>query len=79
MAAVPKGLGVPWHRVVGAGGRLLIREPLASLQRRLLQNERTIFSGYYVDINVSGWVPKRKQREKRAKRDRNNVPARSRR
>lgn len=39
MAASPTGRGVPWHRVVGAGGRLLIREPYASLQRKLLESE----------------------------------------
>jgi methylated-DNA-protein-cysteine methyltransferase related protein len=39
MAASPSGKGVPWHRVVGAGGRLLIREPYASLQRKLLESE----------------------------------------
>ena len=39
MAACPNGSGVPWHRVVGAGGRLLIREPYASLQRKLLETE----------------------------------------
>jgi methylated-DNA-protein-cysteine methyltransferase-like protein len=39
MAACPSGKGVPWHRVVGAGGRLLIREPHDSLQRKLLESE----------------------------------------
>lgn len=39
MAASPSGSGVPWHRVVGAGGKLLIREPHASLQRKLLESE----------------------------------------
>jgi methylated-DNA-protein-cysteine methyltransferase-like protein len=39
MAASPSGTGVPWHRVVGAGGKLLIREPHASLQRKLLETE----------------------------------------
>ena len=42
MAASPSGCGVPWHRVVGAGGRLLIREPHASLQRKLLETEGLI-------------------------------------
>ena len=39
MAACPSGRGIPWHRVVGAGGKLLIREPYASLQRKLLESE----------------------------------------
>lgn len=43
MAACPSGQGIPWHRVVGAGGRLLIREPQASLQRKLLETEGVSF------------------------------------
>jgi methylated-DNA-protein-cysteine methyltransferase related protein len=39
MAACPKGRGIPWHRVVGAGGRLLLSEPHVSLQRKLLESE----------------------------------------
>ena len=39
LAATPKGKGIPWHRVVGHGGKLLIREPYASLQRKLLESE----------------------------------------
>ena len=39
MAACPSGKAVPWHRVVGADGKLLIREPYASLQRKLLESE----------------------------------------
>jgi len=39
MAACPSGRGIPWHRVVGAGGRLLLREPHVSLQRKLLESE----------------------------------------
>ena len=39
MAACPSGRGIPWHRVVGAGGRLLIHEPHAGLQRKLLESE----------------------------------------
>jgi methylated-DNA-protein-cysteine methyltransferase-like protein len=62
MGASPKGRAIPWHRVVGAGGRLLIREPLASLQRRLLQNEGTPFSGHHVDLAACGWNSAQKKR-----------------
>jgi methylated-DNA-protein-cysteine methyltransferase-like protein len=64
MAASPKGRAIPWHRVVGAGGRLLIREPLASLQRRLLQSEGAPFAGHHVDLEVCGWVRARKRQER---------------
>src|SRR4030081_3585841 len=39
MAACPSGRGIPWHRVVGASGRLLLREPNSSLHRKLLKSE----------------------------------------
>ncbi len=39
MAASPSGQGIPWHRVIGAGGRILLREPHASLQQWLLESE----------------------------------------
>jgi hypothetical protein len=39
MAATPTGKGIPWHRVLGADGKLLIREPYASLQKKLLETE----------------------------------------
>lgn len=39
MAACPSGGGIPWHRVVGAGGRLLLREPNVWMQRKLLESE----------------------------------------
>ena len=43
MAACPRGQAIPWHRVVAAGGRIAVREPFASLQRRLLESEGTRF------------------------------------
>ena len=51
MAATPRGRGIPWHRVVGAGGKLLIREPFGSLQRKLLESEG-------VEIEVLAWTTK---------------------
>ncbi len=50
MAACPSGQGIPWHRVVGAGGKILIREPYASLQRQLLESEGVRLAGYCVDL-----------------------------
>jgi methylated-DNA-protein-cysteine methyltransferase-like protein len=67
MAACPSGRGIPWHRVVGAEGRLLISEPHGSLQRRLLEAEgvRTEFGR--IDMQRYGWTPgsKRKSSRKR--------------
>ena len=55
MAGCPAGQGVPWHRVVGAGGHLLIREQVAALQRKLLETEGVSFRGSRVDITRHGW------------------------
>ncbi len=61
MAACPSGRGIPWHRVVGAGGRILIREPHASLQRRLLESEGTRLLEGRVDLEQHLWKRKRKR------------------
>lgn len=57
MAACPPGRGVPWHRVVGAGGRLLIAEPHASLQRRLLETEGVTMTERSVNMKRHAWSP----------------------
>ena len=59
MAACPAGRGSPWHRVVGAGGRILLREPHAALQRRLLESEGTRLVKGHVDLVRHGWSPRR--------------------
>jgi methylated-DNA-protein-cysteine methyltransferase-like protein len=63
MAACPPGHGIPWHRVVGAGGRLLIAEPHASLQRRLLETEGVIMTERRVNMNQHAWSPARAKRK----------------
>jgi len=55
MAVCPSGKGIPWHRVVGAGGKLLIREPHASLQRRLLETEGVRIDGKRVNMKEFEW------------------------
>ena len=59
MAATPSGKGIPWHRVVGEGGKLLIREPIASLQKRLLQSEGVAVLESRVDFKKHAWTPKK--------------------
>ncbi len=60
MAACPGGKGIPWHRVIGAGGRLLIREPHSSLQRRLLESEGVKIDGKRVNMKLFAWTPVKK-------------------
>jgi len=63
MAASPSGQGVPWHRVVGAGGRLLIREPHASLQRKLLESEGLRLAEKRIpDFRTFEWSPGKARR-----------------
>jgi methylated-DNA-protein-cysteine methyltransferase related protein len=57
MAASPSGKGVPWHRVVGFGGKLLIREPYASLQRKLLESEGVQMTERRVNMKLHAWTP----------------------
>jgi methylated-DNA-protein-cysteine methyltransferase-like protein len=61
MAACPSGRGIPWHRVIGAGGRLLLREPVAGLQRKLLETEGVLFLETRVDTSTHSWVGKRRK------------------
>jgi len=70
MAACPSGRGIPWHRVVGAGGRLIIREPYASLQRRLLESEGVNIEGVRVDMRKYALAQKKKVAPRRQGRRR---------
>jgi len=71
MAATPSGRGIPWHRVIGERGKILIREPYASLQRKLLESEGVTILESRVDLKRHLWKPpvksmlKHKTRKKR--------------
>ena len=67
MAATPSGKGIPWHRVVGENGKILIREPYASLQRRLLESEGVKVTESRVDLTHHLWTAPAKARLKRVK------------
>src|SRR5271168_3127062 len=60
MAATPAGRGIPWHRVVGERGKILIREPYASLQRKLLESEGATIVESRVDLKRHLWKPPQK-------------------
>jgi methylated-DNA-protein-cysteine methyltransferase-like protein len=69
MAACPNGRGIPWHRVVGAGGRLLLRDPHASLQRKLLESEGLqVLEKRIADFAGCQWHPARNQHTRAVKR-----------
>jgi methylated-DNA-protein-cysteine methyltransferase-like protein len=63
MAATPSGKGIPWHRVLGHGGKLLIREPYASLQKKLLESEGVEVIESRVNLKRHLWTPTRSTRK----------------
>jgi methylated-DNA-protein-cysteine methyltransferase-like protein len=67
LAATPKGKGIPWHRVVGHGGKLLIREPYSSLQRKLLESEGVTVVEARVKMAVHAWEPVKKSTSRKRK------------
>jgi methylated-DNA-protein-cysteine methyltransferase related protein len=76
MAACPSGRGIPWHRVVGAGGRLLISEPHASLQRKLLETEGVTMTERRVNMKLHAWSPARRSRAVKPASRRNSAQQR---
>jgi len=71
--ALQDSRGVPWHRVVGAGGKILLRGESALEQRFRLEAEGVIFHGCRV------WMEKHQHAEKsrrRAKRNSGGAQAR---
>ena len=72
MAATPSGKGIPWHRVLGARGKLLIREPYSSLQRKLLESEGVALIESRVDLRRHLWKPSAKPTVKQKARSKRN-------
>ena len=66
MAATPSGKGIPWHRVIGDRGKILIRGPHALLQKKLLESEGVSVVAFRVDLKGRLWQPSRIQGVKRA-------------
>jgi len=72
MAACPSGKGIPWHRVVGADGKLLIREPYASLQRKLLESEAlSLAEKRILNFRDFEWSPGKSHRRGSANKKKN--------
>jgi methylated-DNA-protein-cysteine methyltransferase-like protein len=61
MGATPSGKGIPWHRVLGANGKILIREPYASLQKKLLESEGIPVVESRINVKKHLWIPPRKK------------------
>jgi len=67
MAATPSGKGIPWHRVIGDRGEILIRGPHALLQRKLLESEGIKLVEFRVDLKKHLWKPTKKKASPRKK------------
>jgi methylated-DNA-protein-cysteine methyltransferase-like protein len=42
--------GIPWQRVLGSGGRILLPDQAGALQRQLLESEGVRFTGSRADM-----------------------------
>ncbi|MGH7730066.1 MAG: hypothetical protein ACRENJ_02340, partial [Candidatus Eiseniibacteriota bacterium] len=69
--ALPEGTPLPWHRVLGAGGRLTIvrLDPAAATTQRLrLEREGVAFDARgRVDLGVWRWRPRRARTARRSR------------
>jgi methylated-DNA-protein-cysteine methyltransferase-like protein len=58
--ALQVGVGLPWHRVVAAGGRIALRGEDGDEQRLRLALEGVTFRGGRVRMDLHAWTPKRR-------------------
>jgi len=56
--ALQRGKGLPWHRVVAAGGRIALRGEEGREQRLRLAIEGVTFRGGRVRMDLHGWAPR---------------------
>lgn len=66
--ALQRESGLPWHRVVGAGGRIALPGEEGQEQRLRLEMEGVTFRGGRVRMDLHAWTPRarRKRRGSRA-------------
>jgi methylated-DNA-protein-cysteine methyltransferase-like protein len=57
--------GLPWQRVVGAGGKILLDGHSAMEQRFRLEMEGVRFNGTRVDMKNYAWEPTKKKATKK--------------
>ena len=56
MAATPSGRGIPWHRVVGERGKILIRGHYGMLQKTMLESEGVAVVESRVKLDEHLWT-----------------------
>ena len=62
-AALRRGFGLPWQRVLGAGGQIKLTGDSAIEQRLRLESEGVRFRGRRVDMKAHEWKSPRKSVE----------------
>jgi methylated-DNA-protein-cysteine methyltransferase related protein len=60
--ALQRATELPWHRVVGAGGRIALRGEEGQEQRLRLEIEGVTFRGSKVRMDLHGWTPRSRRR-----------------
>jgi methylated-DNA-protein-cysteine methyltransferase related protein len=60
--ALQGGTGLPWHRVVAAGGRIALPGEEGREQRLRLEMEGVTFRGHRVRMELYGWRPRSRAR-----------------
>ena len=60
--ALQQGEGLPWHRVVGAGGRIALPGEEGEEQRLRLRIEGVTFRGGRVRMDRHNWMPRARTR-----------------
>ena len=58
----PRAGKIPWHRVLGSGGKILLSGEEGLHQRTLLEIEGVLFKGSRVDMDCCEWKPKQQKR-----------------
>jgi len=58
-----RSFGLPWQRVLGAGGEIKLRGDSAIEQRLRLESEGVRFRGRKVDMKAHEWKPRKSSRK----------------
>jgi methylated-DNA-protein-cysteine methyltransferase-like protein len=61
--ALHNSTGLPWHRIVAAGGKISLTGEAGFEQRMRLEMEGIRFTGLRVDMKTFAWVPRKKVSE----------------
>ncbi len=65
---LPRSFGLPWQRVLGAGGEIKLRGDSAIEQRLRLEAEGVVFRGRRVDMKLHEFKPARIKKSGTSKR-----------